>query len=68
MDSKGELVDIDPLLEGGQSVSKIEHIDVDFIKKEENDEEYLIAPGTAQVLKVDKNSVKEEFFEDSANV
>ena len=53
-----------------QLVPKTEPIDVDFIKKEEieeEEEEFFVIPGIVQTAKVDEISVKEETFEDEGN-
>ena len=52
MDFKNELLDDDPF-----------PIDVDFIKKEEIEEEYFVVPGIVDSLEINKDSVKEEVFE-----
>ena len=58
MGSKNEL--LDDLQD--ELIPKIEPIDVDFIKTEEFEEEFFVAPGIFETLEVDKGSVKEELF------
>ena len=60
MDSKTELLDNYSFLKEDQLIPKTEPIDVDFIKKEEIDDECYVEPGVTVSLKVDKVSVKEE--------
>ena len=65
MDSKNELLDTTPLPKEDQLIPKVEPIDVDFIKKEKNDdeEECFVVPGIVESLKNDEDSVKVEVIE-----
>ena len=44
-------------------IVKTEPTDIDFIKKEEIEEEYFVVPGIVDSLEINKDSVKEEVFE-----
>ena len=44
-------------------IVKTEPTDIDFIKKEEIEEEYFVVPGIVDSLEINKASVKEEVFQ-----
>ena len=60
MNSKNELLDNYSIPNEDQFIPKMEPIDIDFIKKEEIDEECYVEPGVTVSLKVNKISVKNE--------
>ena len=60
MDPEDELLDNYSFHREDQLIPKTEPIDLDFIKKEEIEEECYVEPGVTVSLKVDKVSVKEE--------
>ena len=47
-----------------QLIPKTEPVDIDFIKTEEFEEEWFLAPENNESCKVEKNSVKEEILPD----
>ena len=64
MDSKNNLLDNCSSPKEEQLIPKVEPIDVDYIKKEKNEDEGLfVVPGIIEAIKVDKDSIKEEVFE-----
>ena len=63
MDSKSGVFNTNPLPKEHKIIPKIEPIDVNFIKKEEIEEECSVEPGVTVSLKVDKVLVKEELCE-----
>ena len=65
MNSKNELLDNYSIPNEGQLIPKMEPIDIDFIKKEEIDEECYVEPGVTVSLKVNKVSVKNEETEET---
>ena len=60
MNSKNESLDNYSIPNEDQLIPKMEPIDIDFIKKEEIDEECYVEPGVTVSLKVNKVSVKNE--------
>ena len=60
MNSKNESFDNYSIHNEDQLIPKMEPIDIDFIKKEEIDEECYVEPGVTVSLKVNKVSVKNE--------
>ena len=63
MASKNELAEYQNFKKD-QLIPKIEPIEVDFIKKEEIEEEECFSiPGIVESFEVDKNSVKIELFD-----
>ena len=44
-------------------IVKTEPTDIDFIKKEEIEEEYFVVPGIVDSLEINKASVKKEVFQ-----
>ena len=63
MDSKSVFFNNNTFPKKHQFIPKIEPIDVNFIKKEEIDEECYVEPGVNVSIKVDKVLVKEELCE-----
>ena len=62
MNSKNELLDNYSFPEEDQLIPKTEPIDIDLIKKEE-EEEFFVVPGLFEPLKVGNVSVKKELCE-----
>lgn len=54
MDSMNNLIDKYSFPKDDQLITKVEHINVDFIKNEETEEEYFVVPGIVESLKADK--------------
>ena len=67
MNSKNESLDNYSIPNEDQLIPKMEPIDIDFIKKEEIDEECYVEPGVTVSLKVNKVSVKNEETESSSS-
>ena len=60
MDSNNEMLDNYPFPKEDKKIAKIEPIDVDFIKKEEIEEDCHVEPGVMVSFKVNKISVNEQ--------
>ena len=67
MDSKYELADFFQLPKEGQLIPKIEPMNVDIIKKEENEDDDFVVQGIFGSLNVNNDSVKEEILENEAS-
>ena len=63
MNSKNKLSDNYSFPEEDQLIPKTEPIDIDLIKKEEEEDELFVVPGLVEPKKVDKVSVKKELCE-----
>ena len=68
MNSKNKSLDNYSIRNEDQLIPKMEPIDLDFIKKEEIDEECYVEQGVSVSLKVNKISVKNELFKNKENV
>ena len=67
MDSKKELADSLQLPEEGQLIPKVEPIDVDFIKREDIEDNIFGDQGYIESSKVNKHSIKEEILESNGS-
>ena len=67
MDSKNEIVDSLQIPEEGQLYPRIEKIDGEFIKKEENDDNFFVVQGIVESSKAKKDSIKDEILENNGS-
>ena len=67
MDSINELADSCQLPEEGQLTPKVEPLDVDFIKREDIEDNIFGKQGYIESSKVNKHSIKEEILESNGS-